>query len=258
MAVGQVLVQTRDELLLNQSRSVTGAAKQALEQGDPATAFLLALEVLRDEKGGDVARARSHSALAAAALSAAIREFREQRVLRGHADIVHSVALMPDGKRIVTGSSDRTARIWDAATGKELLQLKNHNGLVWGVAVSRDGARIVTGAWGGGQVLVWDAKTGERLRELKGHTDDVNGVAVTPDGRVLTGSDDQTARVWALDTGAELLQLKGHTDHVYGVALTPDGAASSPLRPTRRRGCGTLRTAPSSSSSRATRTPSIA
>ena len=57
-----------------------------------------------------------------------------------------AVAFSPDGKRIVTGSSDRTARVWDAETGTEKLALKGHTGRVTSVAFSPDGKRIVTGA----------------------------------------------------------------------------------------------------------------
>ncbi|MFX9123658.1 hypothetical protein ABTN41_19335, partial [Acinetobacter baumannii] len=64
--------------------------------------------------------------------------------LTGHADEVLSVAVTPDGSRIITGSGDKTARSWDAATGSELLQLKGFRSPVWAVAVTPDGSRILT------------------------------------------------------------------------------------------------------------------
>jgi hypothetical protein len=66
-------------------------------------------------------------------------------VLAGHEDLVTSVALTADG-RIVTGSYDETARIWDAASGKELARLGGHESVVTSVAATADG-RIVTGSW---------------------------------------------------------------------------------------------------------------
>jgi len=71
---------------------------------------------------------------------------------------------------------------------------------------------------------VWDAATGASLAELKGHTSVVNSAAFSPDGtRIVTASDDQTARVWDAATGASLAELKGHADSVYSVAFSPDG-----------------------------------
>jgi WD40 repeat protein len=55
------------------------------------------------------------------------------------------VAFSPDGTRIVTGSFDGTAKVWDAGTGTPLLELKGHTGPVHSVAFSRDGTHIVTG-----------------------------------------------------------------------------------------------------------------
>jgi hypothetical protein len=134
------------------------------------------------------------------------------------------VAVTPDGARIVTGSEDKTARVWDARTGAELLPLTGHTRAVWAVAVTPDGARIVTGSEDN-TARVWDARTGAELLQLKGHTGAVYAVAVTPDGaRIVTGSKDNTARVWDARTGAELLQLKDHPGAVYAVAVTPDGS----------------------------------
>ena len=68
------------------------------------------------------------------------------------------VAVTGDGSRIVTGSNDKTARVWDARTGAELLQLKGHDGFVLGVAVTPDGRRVVTGSGDKtARVWVWDA-----------------------------------------------------------------------------------------------------
>ena len=64
---------------------------------------------------------------------------------RGTPSGVDSASFSPDGSRIVTGSSDRTAKVWDAKTGAELLTLKGHTGGVSSASFSPDGSRIVTG-----------------------------------------------------------------------------------------------------------------
>ena len=66
--------------------------------------------------------------------------------LKGHTGAVMSASFSPDGSRIVTGSDDRTAKVWDARTGAELLTLKGHTDAVSSASFSPDGSRIVTGS----------------------------------------------------------------------------------------------------------------
>jgi WD40 repeat protein len=100
-----------------------------------------------------------------------------KQTLLGHQGAVSSVAFSLDGQRVVTGSEDRTAKVWDAATGRELLVLKGHTHMVTSVAFSPDGKRLITGAgdWTlpdkmPGEAKVWDAATGQEILTLK-HTD---------------------------------------------------------------------------------------
>jgi WD40 repeat protein/serine/threonine protein kinase len=145
------------------------------------------------------------------------------KTLRGHLDPVRSVAFSPDGQRIVTGSNDATAKVWEAASGRELLRLKGHTSWIRSVAFSPDGQRILTG--GGDQTAkVWEAAGGRELLTLKGHDGGINSVAFSPDGRrIVTGSDDATAKVWEADGGRELLTLKGHSAPIWAAAFSPDG-----------------------------------
>jgi hypothetical protein len=123
---------------------------------------------------------------------------------------------------MASGGWDRTVRVWDAATGKELLTLNGHTGLVWGVAFSPDGQRLAS-ASGDATVRVWDAVSGKELLTLKGHTGRVDGVVFSPDGqRLASASYDHTVRVWDASTGQELLTLKGHAGAVSSVAFGPD------------------------------------
>ena len=77
-----------------------------------------------------------------------------------HTDGVSSVAFSPDGKRIASGSKDKTVKVWDAETGQEVLTLKGHPNWVTSVAFSPDGKRIVSGC-PANTVKVWDAETGK-------------------------------------------------------------------------------------------------
>src|SRR5205085_1883971 len=77
-------------------------------------------------------------------------------ILKGHTDRVTSVAFSPNGKRIVSGGSDNTARVWDAQTGKELCLLAGHTDQVNAVAFSPEGYRIITGS-SDNTARVWEA-----------------------------------------------------------------------------------------------------
>ena len=80
-------------------------------------------------------------------LAAAVGHSDWRLNLSGHESEVTSAAFSPDGARIVTASWDETARIWDAATGKEITVLRGHESEVTSAAFSPDGARIVTASW---------------------------------------------------------------------------------------------------------------
>jgi hypothetical protein len=134
-------------------------------------------------------------------------------VQTGHTDFVSAVAVSPDGRFIVSGSQDRTVKVWDAQSGALLRSLKGHTS-VSAVAVSPDGRFIVSGS-GDRTVKVWDAQSGALLRSLGGHTGPVHAVAVSPDGRfIISGSWDQTVKVWDAQSGALLRSLGGHTGPV--------------------------------------------
>jgi hypothetical protein len=110
-----------------------------------------------------------------------------------------SVAISPDGTWLVTGSQDRTARVWDAASGKERMTLRGHNGAVNGVAVSPDGALILTASTDK-TARLWNGATGEEVSILRGHTDGLTDVGFSPDGKfVATSSSDRTARIMLRD-----------------------------------------------------------
>jgi eukaryotic-like serine/threonine-protein kinase len=146
----------------------------------------------------------------------------ELMALRGHTGPVLAVAYSPDGERIVTGSADRTARVWDEASDKVLI-LRGHGDAVKSVAFSPDGQRVLTGSWDG-TARLWDATTGTNSLILKGHVAAVISVAFSTNGqRIVTGSQDQTAKVWDAFTGTNLVTFSNHTHGVWAVAFSPDG-----------------------------------
>ena len=143
--------------------------------------------------------------------------------LQGHSDAILSLNLNPNGKKIVSGSADKTLKVWDATTGKEILTINGHEGSVKSVSYSPDGKKIVSGS-ADKTIKVWDAETGKEALTLKGHSDEVWTASYSPDGKkIASGSADKTIKVWDAETGKEALTLKGHDWNVTKVNFSPDG-----------------------------------
>jgi len=144
-----------------------------------------------------------------------------ERVIDGHTGPVTAVAVSPDGTRIVSGSEDRTVRVWNLADGGLERTLEGHTDSVVAVAISPDGTRVVSGGEDR-TVRVWNLADGRLERTLEGHTYSVTAVAISPDGtRVVSGGRDGTVRVWNLADGRLERTLEGYV--VWSVAVSPDG-----------------------------------
>jgi WD40 repeat protein len=140
--------------------------------------------------------------------------------LQGHTADVPYVAYSPDGSRIVTASTDRTARIWSADTGAQLLALQHDDGLD-SADFSPDGKRVVTGCLDD-ITRIWDASTGALLQSFT--KDDNYRVAFTPDGaRIVVASQRGQLRVRDAVSGAIVLDTRPHTGRIHQIVFSPDG-----------------------------------
>jgi len=159
---------------------------------------------------------------------------KEQRVLAGSATFVLSVAISADGRRVLSGSggefrnrrfspgSDRSVRLWDVDTGKELLKLDGHRQPVWCVKFLPDGRSAISVSEG--EARVWDLAQGREVRRFGGRCSG-QGVALSPDGKLLvTGSyPENSAQLWEVDTGREIHELAGNRAQIRGADFSPDG-----------------------------------
>jgi WD40 repeat protein len=147
---------------------------------------------------------------------------REVRRLGGHREAILAVSLSPGGGRALSGSKDRTIRLWDMHTGAELRLWPEQPQEVRALVFAPDGARLLSASGAG--LRLWDADTGAELARWSGHTDAVKALAFSPDGtRAVSGGDDRTVRVWDVQTGRELQRFTKHSGGVTGVAVSPDG-----------------------------------
>lgn len=157
----------------------------------------------------------------AATVAVRARDFGvAQRILRGHGDIIWSVAFSPDGRRAVTCSSDKAVILWDIETGAGQ-RLLGHTDRVTSAVFSPDGKHVASASYDG-QVRLWnvDSLVG---RTLEGHGSHVKRVAFSPQGdRLATVSSDNTVRVWNMRTGEHQV-FKDVADRDLFVVFSPDG-----------------------------------
>lgn len=162
--------------------------------------------------------------LCAGAVAGGVGGSRPQLTVQlGHVGAVAAIAVSADGRLVLTGGHDATARLWEADSGLELRVFAGHTGAVHGVAISPDTSLVAT-AGQDGEVRVWETATGEvrwRSEEAGGKA---RAVAFSPNGRrVAAGSDRGRTCLWEAQAGKLLCEFEGHKGAVSSLAFDAVG-----------------------------------
>ncbi|KAG2109063.1 hypothetical protein DEU56DRAFT_265827 [Suillus clintonianus] len=145
--------------------------------------------------------------------------------LEGHDKYIRSISYFPDGRRMISGSWDKTAWQWDLQVGKEIEEARGvcERG-IWAVGVSRDGRWASTGGGGvgHGELKAIEVETGI-VKKFEGHSRGISSIDISTDSNFLaSGSWDRTSRIWSLGTGELVAGPFETIDWVGAVRFSPD------------------------------------
>lgn len=133
-----------------------------------------------------------------------------------------SLAVSPDGERLVSGYIDNTIKVWSLLNGSLIHNLSFNSAWVTSVAVSSDGKTGIAG-YDDGIIIVWDLLTGKKIKSLSSHTSAVNDLIVTADGKTLYScSSDATVKIWSLSSLSFIRTLRGHSGSVHSIVDWPE------------------------------------
>ena len=213
-------------------------AELALEKGQTGQA----VEVLKQAihmagfRGDPAVMDLWHATGRKAGVATGLRSCHLTDILSGHTGFVNALSITPDGTRVVSGSDDRSLRIWDLSRAQETAVLWGHLEGVSAIAITPDSRQLISGSRDG-TLRMWDLSNNSCLRVLKGHKHVVTAISISLDGHLMvSGSWDKSLRIWNLHNGVCCCILKGHKGYINAVALSIDekelfSVSSSKLEP---------------------------
>lgn len=152
------------------------------------------------------------------------QRFTLYKILRGHQLPLTSCAFNKSGSKVITGSFDRSCRVWDTSSGEELLALNGHSDLIYAIAINNPfGDKIATGSFDR-IARVWDASTGDCIHTLTGHSKEITCIGFNHLSTVLaTGSADHSVKLWDVEVGLQIRSMEGHTGEISSLCFSSDG-----------------------------------
>ncbi|XP_027542064.1 dynein assembly factor with WDR repeat domains 1 isoform X3 [Neopelma chrysocephalum] len=146
------------------------------------------------------------------------------KVLRTHILPLTNVAFNKSGSRFITGSYDRTCKLWDTASGEELHTLEEHKNVVYAIAFNNPyGDKIATGSFDK-TCKLWSTETGKCYHTFRGHSAEIVCLSFNLQSTlVATGSMDTTAKLWDIEKGEEVATLRGHSAEIITLSFNTTG-----------------------------------
>jgi WD40 repeat protein len=145
-----------------------------------------------------------------------------QQTITAHSDWVRCLSFTPDSAKLASGSFDKTIKLWQIDTGKEIYTFADRLKGVFALAVSPDGKYLASGSWNE-TIELWDLATGTLLHNLTQHKESVRSLAISPDSQTLiSGSFDRTIVLWHLPDG-KAIETITDPEPIAAIALSPNG-----------------------------------
>jgi WD40 repeat protein len=184
-----------------------------LERGDSELAVKILKEALKQVPDESAIQAK---------LQTALTSKKKTLDLQGHRGEVKCIAISPDGRFALSGSGDRTLKLWDLATGQCIRTFEGHTDSVKSVTISPDGRLALSGSEDK-TIKFWDLATGICIRTFEVYDNYLNAFTFSADGRfALSGNEYGTLKLWELTTGRCVRTFEGHLG-VTSVAFSADG-----------------------------------
>ncbi len=157
--------------------------------------------------------------------SPSITHWQQVRVLRGHSQAITRIIYSSDGKMLVSGSQDKTIKLWPLDGGRIRYTLPGYEGPVHDLSLRRDGQAVIAAC--GDKVLRWwdlSSRKMHRLGRMGAHSGPILTVAFSPDGeKVISAGVDKTVKLWQFSTGKVMTTLEGYSEPISLIAVSPTG-----------------------------------
>jgi WD40 repeat protein len=145
-----------------------------------------------------------------------------QQTIEAHGDWVRCLSFTPDGTKLVSGSFDKTIKLWQADTGKLVHTFTDSLKGVFALAVSPDGKLLASGSWDE-TIALWDLESGNCIQHLTQHQSSVRSLAISPDSKTLvSGSFDRTIVLWQLPAGTVQTTI-ADLEPIAAISLSTNG-----------------------------------